>query len=265
MHPVERLRALARAGPLEHAVLVREGALALGALSADHAGLLLSCRRLLHHHPASGPLRWLCARVLSSDDPRREAWRCMEEIATDPTAGRLEVELPEAATVVVLGWPEVVGEALVRRGDLRPLVVDALGEGSQLVERLWDNGVEAAEVDEGGLGPAVAAADLVVLEAAALGPEGFVAVPGARAAAAVARCAGLPVWLVAGAGRVLPRGLWSSLVVALSAVAAEEPWAAQDEIVPLDLVDAVVRPSGLVRTAELVSGPADCPDIPELL
>ncbi len=265
MHPVERLRSLARAGPLEHGVLVRESALALGALAADSAGLLLSCRRLLQHHPASGPLRWLCARVLCADDPRSEAWRCVEEIDDDPTAGRLRRELPEAGSIVVLGWPEVASEALARRGDIRPLVVDALGEGSRFVRSLWGMDVKAVQVDEGGLGAAVGGADLVVLEAAAVGPGGFVAVPGTFAAAAVARHRGVPVWLVAGTGRVLPGRLWSSLVVSLDARAGEEPWAAEEEVVPLDLVDVVVRPSGLVDARDLACGPADCPDAPELL
>lgn len=262
MHPVERLRSLARAGPLEHAVLVREGAIALGTLGGDPAGLVLSCRRLLQHHPASAPLRWLCARMLCSDDPRSEAWRCLQEIDDDPTAGRLAAALPEAASVVVLGWPEVVTEALARRADLRLLVVNALGEGAQLARQLRTVGVGAAEVDEGGTGAAVATADLVVLEAAALGPDGFVAVPGARAAAAVARCAGVPVWLVAGVGRVLGPGQWRALAAGL---AREEPWAADEEVVPLDLVDVVVRPSGLVERPDLAALPPDCPEAPELL
>ncbi len=262
MHPVEALRHLARAGPLEHGVLVRESAIALGALAADHAALVLSCRRLLQHQPASGPLRWLCARVLCSDGPRREAWRCVEEIDGDATAGRLAAELPDEAVVVVLGWPELTAEALVQRGDARPLVVDALGEGTQLARRLRSRGTEAVEVDEARTGPAAASADLVVLEAAAAGPDGFVAVPGSRAAAAVARHAGRAVWLVAGVGRVLPPGLWSSLAARL---ATGEPWAAPDEVVPLDLVDVVVRPSGLLTRDELSLAPADCPDAPELL
>lgn len=262
MHPVERLRTVARAGRLEHAVLVRESAMALGALAGDPAGLVLSCRRLLQHHGASGPLRWLCARVVCADDPRTEAWRCVREIDDDPTPGLLRAELPAAATVVVLAWPEVTGEALARRADLRLLVVDALGEGSQLVRSLWSADVEAVPVDEGGLGSAVGAADLVVLEAAAVGPDGFVAVPGARAAAAVARRGEIPVWLVAGTGRLLPGGLWSSLVAGLD---HEEPWAAEDELAPLDLVDVVVRPSGLVAASDLPSIPPDCPDAPELM
>ncbi|MDQ3305562.1 MAG: hypothetical protein M3535_06195 [Actinomycetota bacterium] len=262
MHPVERLRHLARAGPLEHGVLVRESAVALGALGADAAGLVLACRRLLQHHPASGPLRWLCARVLCSDEPRHEAWRCVEEIDDDPTAHRLGVELPEAATVVVLGWPELTTGALTRRADVRPLVVDSLGEGAQLARQLRGLGNEAEEVDEGGTGAAVMVADLVVLEAAAVGPDAFVAVSGSRAAACVARHAGLLVWLVAGVGRALPSGLWSSLAAGL---ADDEPWLASEEIVPLDLVDVVVCPSGLLTPAELRATPVDCPDAPELL
>ncbi len=63
-----------------------------------------------------------------------------------------------------------------------------------------------------GLGAAVADADLVLLEASAIGPDGFVGVAGSRAAAAVAAHDETPVWLVSGVGRALPRRMWDALV-----------------------------------------------------
>lgn len=257
---MERLRHLARAGAVEHRVLVHESAPALAALGHDNGALVLSCRRLLQHHPGSGPLAWMCARILCGEDPRAEAWRCVGEIDHDTTAEHLADELPEASTVVVLGWPEVAAAALARRGDVTSLVVDAGAEAAGLAHRLQDLDVDAVEVAEAGTAAAVRSADLLVLEAAALGPDAFVAVSGSYAAAAAARYARVPVWLVAGVGRGLPPGLWSGMTARLE---REEPWAAVDEIVPLDLIDAVVRPPGRLP-GPAGAGAPDCPDAPEL-
>ena len=40
----------------------------------DPAGLVVTCRRLLMHHPDCAPLWWLCARVLAAPDPSEAAW-----------------------------------------------------------------------------------------------------------------------------------------------------------------------------------------------
>ncbi len=257
---MERLRHLARAGAVEHRVLVQESAPALAALGHDPGALVLSCRRLLQHHPASGPLAWMCARVLCGEEPRAEAWRCVTELEQDVTGEQLAGELPEAATVAVLGWPEVAVTALARRADVTSLVVDAGADGAGLAYRLQGIDIDAVEVAEAGMAAAVRAADLVVLEAAALGPDAFVAVSGSYAAAAVAGHVRVPVWLVAGVGRALAPGLWSGMTRRLE---REEPWRAVDEIVPLDLVDIVVRPNGSMPAAG-IGRPPDGPDAPEL-
>src|SRR5437764_165677 len=64
----------------------------------------------------------------------------------------------------------------------------------------------------------------------------------------------------AGEGRVLPPKLWQTLVRALP---AGDAWGADDEQVPLELVDAVIRPGGAVDVATAVAAP-DCPPVPEL-
>jgi hypothetical protein len=90
-----------------------------------------------------------------------------------------------------------------------------LDEGSGLVRRLHRAEVEATEVPVAGLGAAAAGADLVLLEATAMGPAGFVGVQGSRAAASVAYCAEQPVWLVGGVGRMLPALLFNALALLL--------------------------------------------------
>ena len=261
MHPIERLRYVARASGADQALLVSETAGALAGLGVEPAGLVTACRRIVDRHPTSGPLWWLCARILTATEPRAEARRAVQEIADDCTARALVASLPEDAVVCVVGWPDVISDARVRRGDVQVLVVDALGEGMGLARRLRRAEMEATEVPPSGLGSAAAAADLVLLEATAVGPDAFVAVAGSRAAAAVANCAGVPVWLVAGVGRFLPGPMWGALARRLDY--AGDPWECEDEVVPLSLVGHVVGPAGLATPAESMKR-IDCPITPEL-
>lgn len=265
MHPIERLRYVARASGAPQAALVRETAAALGSLAFDPAGLVTACRRVLDRHPASGALWWLAARVLTTlGDPDEEGWRCAEELDDDCTVEELAHALPADARVCVLGWPELIGEALVRRGDLDVLAVDALDEGAGLVRQLRYAGVDAADVPVSGLGAAVADADLVLLEASAAGPNAVVAVAGSRAAAAVARHASVPVWVVIGLGRRLPGPLFGALLDRVESEHAREPWESPDEVVPSSLFDRVAGPAGLVEPAVALAT-ADCPVAAELL
>ena len=263
MHPIERLRYVARASGAEQGLLVRETAGALASLGFDPPGLVTACRRIIERHPASGPLWWLAARVLTAGDPVAEAWRAADDIDSDRTARELAHALPDGAAVCVLGWPELIGDALPRRGDVRVLVVDALDEGTGLVRRLLASDVDAAEVPVTGLGAAAADAQVVLLEASALGPGGLVAVSGSRAAAAVARHAGAEVWAVAGVGRMLPGRMWDALERRVDDGSAE-PWELDDEVVPIDLVDQVVGPFGVLPVADALRR-VDCPVAPELL
>lgn len=261
MHPIERLRYVARASGADQALLVRETASALAGLHVEPAGLVTACRRIVDRHVTSAPLWWLCARMLTSAEPRAEGRRAVEEISDDRTGRELAMALPEDATVCVIGWPDVVGDALVRRGDVQVMVVDALGEGSGLARRLRRAEMEATEVPPSGLGAAAASVDVVLLEASAVGPDGFVAVAGSRAAAAVAYCSGIPVWLVAGTGRLLPGAMWAALVRRLEDLG--EPWEADDEIVPLGLVSQIVGPAG-PEDVDVALRRVDCPVTPEL-
>ena len=263
MHPIERLRYVARASGADQTVLVEETAHALRAFIGDPTGLVTACRRIVDRHPTSAPLWWLCARVLTAPDPGREAWAAVEEIQEDPTPSELGHALDDSATVSVVGWPEQIGEALPRRGDLVVLAIDALGEGSGLVRRLMAVGMDAIDVPTSGLGSAVADSDVLLLEALAVGPGDALAVSGSRAAAAVARHAGIPVWLVAGAGRFLPERMWVALRGRMEE-RGRDPWELDEEVVPLDLVDRVVGPTGVTDVAG-ARRRTDCPIAPELL
>ncbi|MGH9117299.1 MAG: hypothetical protein ACRD0A_05330, partial [Acidimicrobiales bacterium] len=175
MHPIERLRLVARAGAGAggDASLVHEAALAVAGLGDDHAGLVTACRRMLDRHPASGALWWMAARVLTSSEPDGEARRVAAELDDDPTANRLAPALPDDATVCLIGWPGRAGTALVRRPDVEVLVVDVDDQLARRARR-HEREVGRVEIVPGrGLGTAVASSDLVLVEASAVGPDGL--------------------------------------------------------------------------------------------
>jgi len=204
---------------------------------------------------------WLAARVVASPDPVTEAWMSAGALREDTTPAVVAAALPDDSVLTVLGWPEQVTEALRRRGDTRVLVVDSLGDGAPLVAALDGIGTDAALVPESGIGAAVAASTLVLLDASAVGPGGFLAVTGSRAAASVAYTEEIPVWVVAGVGRILPPRLWGAMVDRVTALG--NPWDADWEVVPIELVTAVVGPAGPLTPADALAG-VDCPDAPEL-
>ena len=155
---------MARSSGADQRTLVHEASLALRALRGDATGLVVSCRRIVEKHPTCGAIWALGARALVSPDPYVELTEFGRMVVDDPTADWLVDVLPEGAAVCVLGWPDLVDEALVRRGDLVVRVVDVFGDGERFVRRLQGQGVDAVCVPVEGIGAAAADADLVLLE-----------------------------------------------------------------------------------------------------
>lgn len=237
MHPIERLRYIARSNGGDPRALVAETADALRALDDDPAGLVVACRRIVERHPTSGPLWWLCAHLLTDTDPRAVARRLTAEILDDRTADHLAAGLPTDATVCVVGWSDLISEALLQRDDL---TVSAVGP---------DDAVDL-------LTNAVVTADLVVMEALAASADDVLVPVGGRAAASVAYCSQVPAWVAVGVGRQIPQHGFQAVVdrVADRALA---------DVVQLGLCSFVVTRSGVVAASEGM--PAEsCPSPPEL-
>jgi hypothetical protein len=263
MHPIEHLRYVARATGADPAVVAHEAAAALADMARlEPAGLVPACRRLIERHLVAGPIWWLSARILGAEDPVQAARGAMAELAGDETDRHLAAVLPDGATVMVVGWPDISGAALRRRGDAEVLVVDSGGEGAPLVRRLDSAGNEATLVPDSGIGPAAAVSDLVLIEALAAGPPGVMAAPGSLAAAAVAAHSLIPVWAVAGVGRVLPLRLWEAIATRLDQ-SGHEPWDRPAELVGADLISRLIGPDGEVDTDGGLAA-ATCPAAPEL-
>jgi hypothetical protein len=264
MHPVERLRYVAQASGADPALVATEAAYALAQVYAsDPPGLVPSCRRLIDRHLTSGPLWWLSARVLADADPAGAAHLAAQELDDDPTAQQLAAVLPDDTTVLVVGWPDLAGAALRRRGDLEALIVEGDGDGSVLARRLADAGSTVALVADSGAAAAVVVAGLVIVEAHAAGPSGVLATRGSHAVAAVAARYGIPVWAVAGVGRVLPVRMWDAMLRRVDDE-GHEPWERPLEVVPADLLTAVAGPTGTAEPSDALAAPT-CPTAPELL
>ena len=132
---------------------------------------------------------------------------------------------------------------------------------------LQSHGVDARLLRPGEETAAATRCVLALLEATAVGPDSFVAAGGSAALAEAARAARRPVWLVAGAGRVLPGPLYDALIRRVADDPREfhqpSPTHSPFEVVPLTAVDEVAGAAGPVPTARLPR-PA-CPVAAELL
>ncbi|HEX9546604.1 MAG TPA: hypothetical protein VF942_04660 [Acidimicrobiales bacterium] len=264
MHPIERLRYVARASGADLSMLAQETAVALAdVVRVEPAGLVPACRRLIERHLTAGPVWWLASRVLTASDPALEAWAAAAVIDNDPTPDLLARAIPDDGTVTIIGWPDIAASVLRRRGDVEVLVSDAGGDGASLARRLVDAGTEAAVVPDAGIAAAVVVSNLVIVEATAAGPTGLLAATGSHAAAAVAAHAGIPVWGVAGVGRVLPERLWDALLSRLDQ-AEDEPWDRVVEMIPTGLITELIGPSGRLPASEGLAQ-TSCPAAPELL
>jgi hypothetical protein len=264
MHPIERLRSVARVDGVDPGLVAAEAGYALAAVAAeDPAGLVPACRRLVDRHPTSGPMWWLAARVLASPEPAQAARQAAHAISDDPLASVLARLLPDDVTVAVIGWPDAAGDALRRRGDLEALIIDGGGEGSSLARRLENAGGAVASVPDAGTASAVVVSGLVLVEPVAAGPSGILARLGSHSAAAVAAHAGVPVWAALGCGRVLPGPLWDALLARLDRCPTE-PWEREVELVPADLITATMQAEGITDGAGALAA-SGAPVAPELL
>jgi hypothetical protein len=232
VHPIERLRAVARAREVDQALLVREAAAVLGSFADDLPGLVTSCRRLIDGHPTAGALWWACARLLAAGDVWAEAQAIGHDLADDPATTALSLDLPDGVVVAVV--PDVAG-------------------GSELAYELngWRDDIVVAH-DPGALHAPRDEPRVLLVEAGAAGPHRFVAPEGSADEIAAARDAGVPVWLVVDVGRRLPPALFDALLT--RAAARRDARSPSVEVVPTVAAERVVEPRRI-----------GCPVPPELL
>jgi hypothetical protein len=261
VQPFERLRYLARWSDEDDGALVSEAADCLAGFADDPAGLVVACRRLLSHHPASGALWWLCARVITAPEPADAAWEAWRLVNEDGTADRLAglLPFPHDEPIAVLGWPDLAGAALAERPDLDVITIRRrAGDDHRRARRARREAPVRIvdDVDATALEPSH-----LLVEALAASPSRAVVPEGASDLLDSLAASGTVGWLVAGVGRVLPERLFAALCAELERDDAEHT--------PVALIDVgrfarVAGPAGLDAPDALLRR-VDCPVAPELL
>lgn len=241
---------------------MREAASALGSLRADHSNLVIACRRIVERHPEAGSLWWMCARLLMSDDPTSLAWEIAGEIDDDPAPRAIAAAFDDDATVLTIGWPDVAGAALMRRGNVSVLCADSRYEASGFMQRLERHDVPCEPVPPESLARAAHRADVVIVEARAASTQRIIAPVGSHVVAAVARSVDTPVWLAVGAGSRLPVEYVDA--IGERVIGAASTWDLDVDDLPVELVTHVAGAAGV--SADVVNSlRSDCPFAPELL
>jgi hypothetical protein len=260
VHPIERLRWIARTYDEATTTLAAEAAWTISELAAeDPAAVVTACRRLVESHVTAGPLWWVAASLLVSPDPSSAARIAVDELLADATADLLADELNERLTgdavLVVVCPAETVLEALSQLPSATVRVV-----GSPHTRRAVVRAFEAVVSDASGwesdeAAQAVDGATVVLLEALAAGPVGLLVAAGSQKLVEAAHEASVPVWAVVGVGRVID----AQLLEEMRRRAGE-----QIELVDPGDIEAVLGPSGIATPVDGL-GRKPCPPAPELL
>jgi len=263
VHPIERLRFVARASGVSGQLLATETAEALASFLGDPAGLQIACQRILSRQPTSGALVWLAAQVLAAPDGRKALSQSVDQLEDDGTDAALRYALPDDACLVVAGWPDAFSGALRGRHDLRIFIVGDDSYIDRRVDQLIDADYNADVVGWSGVGQVVAQATHVLIGATAVGPTNLITEHGALSAMASAAHWNVPVWCTAPVGSSLPERMYEGLTRRWHESTSDDRWDRDHEEVPVELVTAFVTPAGLHEVGARAL-PTSCPIVPEL-
>lgn len=268
VHPIERLRYVARATHVPADVLARETAMALADFVGDDAGLLIACKRILDRQPTSAPLVWLIAHALGAPNQRTALWQAVEDLERDQTNAALAYSLPDDSMVAVIGWSDAISQLARKRGDVGFVVVDTDGNADYQIDRLLDHfdddwGQRVTTVDAEGTAQALIEASHLLVPFDALGPSHGLAPLGSFAASAVAQHLELPVWGIASLGVALGERMYDGLIRRWHDSTNEPLTMRTVEEVPVALVNQVVSPGGLTDPDQAIRS-GGCPIVAEL-
>lgn len=263
MHPIERLRYVARAGHVPGDVLARETAMALADFVGDDAAMLIACRRILDRQPTSAPLVWLAAHALGAPNQRQALWDAVETLEGDSTRAALAYSLPDDAVVGALGWSDAVANVARKRGDVSFVIVDTDGSADYRIDRDVEEPDRVTTVDAEAMGAALLDVTHLLIEFDALGADNGLAAIGSFPAAAAARHLEVEVWGVVGIGVALGDRMYAGLIRRWHEGSPEAPHLRPIEEVPSALVDRLVTTAGLVDLERALAA-GGCPIVPEL-
>jgi translation initiation factor 2B subunit (eIF-2B alpha/beta/delta family) len=207
---------------------------------------------LIERQPAIAPLVTIVNTVFLhlSDPPEAlaaELRATAERMATSASVlSRVGAALvPAGSSVLTAGGSGSVRDLLTLAADSRSFSVACAetmpyGEGIELAADLAAAGLRVEVVQDDQVADTVPGIDLVIVGAAAVGPDAAMNVVGTARIAQRARFFAVPVYLVASVDKTLPAPLFERAVAAGAAAGQFEP-------VPLELVSAVVTELGILE------------------
>lgn len=212
MHPIERLRYVARAGDADPVMIAEEAAEALAALGHAPQALVPSCRRLIEAHPACGPLWWVAARMIVAEEPRSAAYAAIDLLEQDQSVEELAASFPSECSVAIPARRDLA-DAVDLRPDLSVTVVGSSYRLNHVFGRMTDLtdviGIDLQDLEDGS--ESLALIDLVVLDAIAAGPNGLLVDLDQYRLLEHAELEGAESWVRVGVGRLLPAALFDAL------------------------------------------------------
>ena len=163
VHPIERLRYVARAGAAPDRVLVAESVPALSAFASRPGPMLVALRQLIVRQPDSPGLLGLAAHMVQALDPIEAGWSFAESLELDQTAEHAEeIAIAEAGgTDVIDSIASGPGQLLCPVGTVAWIeharsagrsVAGVTPTGTRLPRLLWASFLDrnrAAEPDSG--------------------------------------------------------------------------------------------------------------------
>jgi translation initiation factor 2B subunit (eIF-2B alpha/beta/delta family) len=268
---IEAIRNETRRGASD---LVRDAVLAYDALVDEATPATLPVRlgqvsrAILEAQPAMAPLFALACAVLRSaaahpDASGRAVRSALQEFAT--RLDRIHREVPERAEglvpaggrVLTLSASSTVRRALCLAAGRRTFDVCCLEgrpglEGRDMARGLAEKGIRVAIAVDAACGAVVRDCDVVLVGADSIGDLGVVNKIGTRAAALLARRAGVPIYALADSTKLLPTGYPQELddarpgeEVWSEAPATVDVWNRYFEATPLSYLEGVVTEDGL--------------------
>ena len=274
---IEAIRSDTRRGASD---LVREAIGAYAALVEETpsasfpARVNQASRAILDAQPAMAPLFSLACCVLRAagehaDDPRQAVRDALQEFGV--RLDRIQREVPERAEglvpaggrVLTLSFSGTVRRALCLAAARRTFDVCCLEgrpglEGRELARGLAEKGIRVSIAVDAACGAVVRDCDVVLIGADSIGDLGVVNKVGTRAAALLARRAGVPIFVLADTTKLLPAGSAQELDDARppgevwpDAPTGVDVWNRYFDATPLSYLEGVVTEDGLRAEADV--------------
>jgi translation initiation factor 2B subunit (eIF-2B alpha/beta/delta family) len=179
---------------------------------------------LCAEQPSMAGFRTAAALIAASSDPLREIDALATRVRRASAAiGRhatplLRLRRPAASAIRIVTHSRsaAVERTLLDLRQVEPLRVCCSesrpgGEGSDLARTLAETGLDVELYADAGLGSAIPGADAFVVGADAVSSDGFINKVGTAALCALARSQGVPILVLAGREKIVPRSVFRTL------------------------------------------------------